>query len=147
MNTTLIVTGLALALSTSAMAQDAPEPLPSPSPTPGVNRWTINLFNVDDSMRVVCNGRQVGSVGYNQTATIDLNPCLTPGQRNDFSIEAINSSGGWTYGFRLLKNGDLAFSEQGHPAEGACGTVSRSGCKNNDSSTGVVFRKSYYFLK
>ncbi len=145
----LKVTAIALCglLPITAFAQDeGSDRMPGPSPTPGPgNRWVVELYNVDDFMTVTCNGKRIGTAGYNQTVPVSLDSCLKGGQPNDFIIEAFNNSGGWTFGYRVLKNGSVAVTESGHRAERECGTVGSSGCNNNDQSTGRRYHKRYYF--
>lgn len=122
-----------------------PSPSPSPSPTPSpAPVWTLELFNVDDRMKAECNGVVVANVSYQNTKTLTLNPCFERGQRNTLRITAINTFGGWSYGFRIKKDGVIATSVQGHTTAGSCGKVNEYSC-NNDGHTGIVFEKGYYW--
>ena len=124
----------------------SPSPSPTPTPTPAPVVWTLELFNVDDQMTAAMNGKIIANVGYNGTNTITLNPSFIQGQDNRLSIQVSNAAGGWTYGFRIKKNGVVAVTKSGNRAEASCGQVGVQGC-NNSGAAGVVFRKGYIWYK
>jgi hypothetical protein len=127
-----------------AQEETFPRPSPSPSPTPNpIPDWAIQLFNVDDSMTVTCNGTTLITVGYAQTNTVHLSSCLNRGQQHHIVITALNNSGGWTYGYRVTRDGEVQTTAQGTRAEDSCGQVGVHGCKNNDQTRGAVFQKKY----
>jgi hypothetical protein len=128
-----------------------PTPGPSPSPTPSpvsqFPNWAVEVFNVDDEIRVICNGSVVGRAYYNQSATIPLNNCLTVRPDNRIFIEVYNAGPGpWTFGFRLTRNGQPATTVQGREAEGRCGQIYPGRASNSctsDQSAGLKFTKRY----
>jgi len=125
------------------LTSPTPSPSPTPTPTPAASVCTVELFNVDDQMHVECNGKQIGpTVGYRQTQTITLNPCLVAGM-NQFAIIDVNLGGGWTWGYRVRVNGQIAITRtRRDPADHQCGTAGSAGC-GTDTRTGEVFRKGY----
>ena len=133
--------------SSDDLTRPNPAPSPSPTPTPASAVWTVELFNVDDEMRVLCNGEQVGpTVGFGQSQTIALNPCLRAG-RNDLVIISVNAGGGWTWGYRVRVDSQIAITRTGQdPADHQCGTAGSVAC-SDDTRAGEVFRKAYILYR
>ena len=107
------------------------------------DRYQLRLYNIDDVMYSYLSnfrGASMFLLGryYNQdSGLIDITNQLTPGD-NQIYLRLFNSSGGYTYGYQLLKNGEVI-------DQAICGLVGSDGCNNNDQTTGLVYEHTIHF--
>ena len=113
----------------------------SPPPHPNIsvsNEFKVDVFNVDDVMRVILNGVDVGHINYFGHASFDLltSPYLRSGP-NSLGFVLNNATEGWTYGFRIHADGATV-------VERVCGNGGSYGCNGNQQGlTGPVFTDFY----
>jgi len=92
----------------------------------------IRVYNVDDIASVYVDNDKLLDVGYSGDKKVKINPGLSPGIHT-IRLTVENKSGGWTYGFDILKNG---YSVLPSPYEE--GKVGVTGARNNDLGIGLV---------
>lgn len=132
-----------------SLSQESEEDIdwgPTPAPTPGKPNWEVEIFNIDDKMALNCNGNNLRVLGFGQRERINIDHCLSSGN-NRISIIVNNQIGGYTYGLRVYRAGQIAISNTGRRAELVCGQAGVRGCNNDSQSTGIVFRKNYRIEK
>ncbi len=95
--------------------------------------YDVRVYNVDDVATVYVNGIEVGRVTYTNTAVFDITRHLVSG-RNQIRFVVHNYDESYTYGFELLRNGEVTSSFE-------CGRLNNHGC-NNDFRKGVVFDRT-----
>lgn len=94
-------------------------------------QWTLHLSGVDDSAVVLINNSKIGECTFGQTCDIELNRYLRHGL-NLFELRVNNTSAGWTFAYRLLKDGDVMLAAQ-------CGKFNVFGCMGDQQDTGIVY--------
>ena len=73
----------------------------------------------------------VASATYGgDTGFVDVSSLIQLGT-NSFSITVTNTTGGWTYGYQIMRNNVIV-------AQGQCGTVGVTGCDDNSRALGLV---------
>lgn len=93
---------------------------------------SLQMFNVDDQFTAKVNGQTVLTLGYHQQGEVDL------GCTGVVDLALHNALGGWTYGWSLVCNGQVAGGD-------ACGQVGVVGCQGNVYTTGLVYSQSVPF--
>lgn len=107
---------------------------PGPGPEPGhLHRVYAELWNSDDTVTVLVNGRAFGQVGYGQSDSVDLG-WLSDSDRVSFMAE--NHGSGYTWGWSLSSDGYTVAHDQE-------GEVGQWGANGNDWTTGVVRQVTY----
>jgi len=99
----------------------------------------VDLFNVDDVERVKLNGQTVGQALYQGSNSVDLTSQLRTGS-NTLEIEVENTLLGWAYGYKITADGSIVL-------ENSCGQAGTWGCKGNDSTLGIVLKRTYTVVK
>ncbi len=86
--------------------------------------YYVRVFNCDDGCRVFVNDKKVAQTGFgDDSGLINIMDKLRPG-KNIIRIHVINDAGAITYGYEIIKNGEILF-------HGTCGAVYKIGCENN----------------
>ena len=120
----------------AAIAQEAYEKANAPAPP---DEWVASLFNIDDSASVFVNGTKINQCDFSQSCEVRLTPHLQAGS-NKVRLEYINHLMFWTYGYEVLKNGEVMY-------EGRCGQVWLMGCGFLDTKLGVVHTFEFEVMK
>ena len=103
----------------------------------------LEVDNVDDVFQILkVSGESVEIISeyqFGETGAADLLPHIAEGE-NLIRLRLLNDSRGWTYGWRLSIDGEVA-------AEDRCGEQNSMGCKNNNNETGAVYEVTLGFYK
>ncbi|MFN8671115.1 MAG: S8 family serine peptidase [Candidatus Sericytochromatia bacterium] len=107
----------------------------------GTNLWELRMYNVDDTSYayVNFNGNYQKTTYFGDT-TIDITDRINEFSDNRFDLKTYNYSGGYTWGFDIIKNKTVVFSEK-------AGTSGVEGANGNDQSktNRYVFDKTLLF--
>jgi hypothetical protein len=101
--------------------------------TPSSQRWTVRLFNNDDTASLRLNGQLLGTCSGAAGCSFDVGDRLLSGA-NALRVELHNAAGGWAYGYRITRDGITWAQER-------CGTAATASCQGS-SATGEVFSRS-----
>jgi hypothetical protein len=108
--------------------------------TPSSDRWSLRVYNCDDSGRARLNGTTVVATGFGQDSGFrDITANLRAGA-NEVTFEVVNNGGAITYGFQVARNGSVVFQQ-------ACGTAYVVGCENNRTFPTGVARTFKYEIR
>ena len=100
----------------------------------------LEIDNVDDVFQVVkVSGDQEQILQEFGSGTLDLLRHIDEGETL-IRLRLRNSQSGWTYGWRLLVDGETVANER-------CGEQGQIGCRNNENSIGVVYEATLGFYK
>jgi len=91
--------------------------------------WSVRLFNIDDSMQVLVNGKLIRTCGLGQTCAQNLNSMVSG--ENTIVIRVRNGIRGFTYGYTLLKGTQVYHQD-------VCGWNDIAGCDQAELASGVV---------
>jgi len=101
----------------------------------GGNQWAARVFNIDDEMRIILNGSTLSTARIcGDSGRINL-----PIREGDNTLEIVlvNGSGAVTWGYEILKNGQVVTTDR-------CGDACQAGCDNNrEYPSGEVFRRKF----
>ncbi|MEK7433901.1 MAG: hypothetical protein AABZ74_12260 [Cyanobacteriota bacterium] len=92
------------------------------------NTWKLRMYNVDDTSYAYVNlNGNYQKTSYSSDTTIDITDRINQGD-NRFDLKTYNISGGYTWGFQIIKNGtDIVHQEE-------AGQSGHFGANNNDQS-------------
>lgn len=114
-----------------------------PVTVPEVERTSMavvaRLYNGDDQLDLLLNGKRVASTGYREEALVQLAPYLRSG-RHTLTLRVLNRRQGITYGVRLDHGDEIIWEE-------ACGIAGerRHPCERLGSQLGLVEELSQTF--
>ena len=111
----------------AAIAEEARRIAETPPPP---DEWIASVFNLDDTVSIFVNGTKINQCDFSQSCRIKLSPHFETG-RNEVRLEYSNHALFWTYGYEILKNGEVMY-------KGRCGQVWVLGCGFVDTKLGVV---------
>ena len=117
------------AIAREAQLKAAPPPKVDAAPTP--DEWVASVFNLDDGVAIYVNGTKINQCGFSESCEVRLTPHFHPGP-NTVRLEYMNRAVFWTYGYEILRNGELMYRDR-------CGQVWLYGC-SWDRTVGVVHR-------
>lgn len=104
-------------------------------PYDGRHRYYIRMYkDADDTAKMKINGQLITTMSFNQdSGWIEITKYLLEG---DNTIELTDENGPqsvWAYGFELKQNDSILWSD-------SCGTPGSIGCKDDDLTSGLVYR-------
>ena len=103
-----------------------------------ISSLQLEIDNVDDVFQVIkISSDQEQILQEFGAGTIDLLPYIDEGETL-IRLRLRNSGSGWTYGWRLLVDGETVANER-------CGERGQVGCRNNENSIGVVYEATLGF--
>ena len=103
-----------------------------------ISSLQLEIDNVDDVFQVIkVSSDQEQILQEFGSGTIDLLPYIDEGETL-IRLRLRNSGSGWTYGWRLLVDGETVANER-------CGERNQTGCRNNENSIGVVYEATLGF--
>jgi hypothetical protein len=103
-----------------------------------ISSLQLEIDNVDDVFQVIkVSSDQEQILQEFGSGTIDLLPYIDEGETL-IRLRLRNSGSGWTFGWRLLVDGETVANER-------CGERNQTGCRNNENSIGVVYEATLGF--
>lgn len=100
------------------------------------HRYYVHLYNIDDSESLTVNGEPIATVSIHHDQLVDITNYLKIGN-NIIGLEAENTQYIWEYGFDLMQDSSIIWSD-------SCGSPG-NGCENGDQTLGVVYRNTITF--
>ena len=97
---------------------------------PPPDEWVASVFNIDDTVAIYVNDKKINQCDFSRSCEINLSPHFESGH-NKVRLEYSNHALFWTYGYEVLKNGEVMY-------KGRCGQVWVMGCGLVDTKLGVV---------
>ena len=111
----------------AAIAQEARREAQAAPPP---DEWVASVFNIDDTVAVYVNETKINQCDFSRSCEIKLSPHFKTGP-NKVRLEYSNHGLFWTYGYEVLKNGEVMYQAR-------CGQVWVLGCGFLDVKNGVV---------
>lgn len=104
-------------------------------PYDGYHKYYIRMQkDSDDTSKVSANGQLVAKMSFRQdSGWIEITGYLLEGDNTIELIDENGPGGGWAYGFELKQNDSIIWND-------SCGTPDSLGCKDDDITTGLVYR-------